>query len=97
VESVHDALATTPDWGRSRYKVNERTEVNDQSKTLWLHAIVLGHGQGALWRFSFVQPSILNCAPEAATNVIVVPPNNISLVGPAWRAVRPRGVQRHPV
>src|SRR6266536_5495201 len=33
---VRDAVATTPDWGRSHYKVNERTEVHRQSKTLWL-------------------------------------------------------------
>ena len=37
---VRDAVATTPDWGRSHYKVNERTEVHRQSKTLWL---AIGH------------------------------------------------------
>jgi hypothetical protein len=47
------------------------------------HTVVLGHGQSAHWRFSYVQPSILNCAPEAATNMIVTPPNNVApiLVG----------------
>ena len=40
------------------------------------HTVVVGHGQSAHWRFSFVQPSILNCTPEAATNMIVTPPNN---------------------
>jgi uncharacterized protein DUF4232 len=44
------------------------------------HTVVLGHGQSAHWRFSFLQPSILNCAPEAATNMIVTPPNNTSPV-----------------
>lgn len=44
------------------------------------HTVVLAHGQSAHWRFSYVQPSILNCVPEAATNMIVTPPNNTSPV-----------------
>src|SRR5262249_26789600 len=40
------------------------------------HTVVVGHGQSAHWRFSFLQPSILNCTPQAATNMIVTPPNN---------------------
>ncbi len=44
------------------------------------HTVTLTHGQSAHWRFSFVQPSILNCAPEAATNMILTPPNNSSPV-----------------
>jgi len=44
------------------------------------HTVTLTHGQSAHWRFSFVQPSILNCAPEAATNMILTPPNNTSPV-----------------
>ena len=38
--------------------------------------VVLAHGQSAHWRFSYSNPSILNCTPEAATNMIVTPPNN---------------------
>ena len=38
--------------------------------------VVLAHGQSAHWRFSYTNPSILNCTPEAATNMIVTPPNN---------------------
>jgi Protein of unknown function (DUF4232) len=44
------------------------------------HTVVLGHGQSAHWRIWYLQPSILNCAPEPATNMIVTPPNNISPV-----------------
>lgn len=38
--------------------------------------VVLANGQSAHWRFSYTNPSILNCTPEAATNMIVTPPNN---------------------
>ena len=44
------------------------------------HTVVLSHGQSAHWRFWFVQPSILNCVPEAATNMILTPPNNTTPV-----------------
>jgi hypothetical protein len=49
--------------------------------------VVLKHGQRAQWRFYFTDPSRLNCAPEAATNMIVTPPNNTSPVL-AGRGVR---------
>jgi hypothetical protein len=44
------------------------------------HTIVLAHGQQARWRFSFQNPSISGCAPQAAVNMIVTPPNNTSPV-----------------
>jgi hypothetical protein len=44
------------------------------------HTIVLAPGQQARWRFSFQNPSITGCAPEAAVNMIVTPPNNTSPV-----------------
>jgi hypothetical protein len=44
------------------------------------HTIVLARGQQARWRFSFQNPSITGCAPEAAVNMIVTPPNNTSPV-----------------
>lgn len=42
------------------------------------HTVVLGHNKSANWWFYFTNPSILACAPEAATNMIVTPPNNTS-------------------
>jgi Protein of unknown function (DUF4232) len=39
------------------------------------HTVVLGHNQSAHWRFYFTNPGILGCAPEAAVNMIVTPPN----------------------
>jgi len=42
--------------------------------------VTLKTGQRAQWRFYFTDPSRLSCAPEAATNMIVTPPNNTSPV-----------------
>jgi Protein of unknown function (DUF4232) len=41
------------------------------------HTVVLGHNQSAHWRFYFTNPGILGCAPEAAVNMIITPPDNI--------------------
>jgi hypothetical protein len=38
--------------------------------------VVLGHGQSAHWRFSFTNPSILNCTAEPAVNMIVTMPGD---------------------
>jgi len=49
------------------------------TKVTWAgtkHTIVLKKGQRAQWRFYFTDPSRLNCAPQAATNMIITPPNN---------------------
>jgi hypothetical protein len=49
----------------------------------WIGAkstVTLNHGQRAQWQFSYTDPSRLGCAPEAATNMIVTPPNNTSPV-----------------
>jgi hypothetical protein len=40
------------------------------------HTVMLGHNQSAHWRFYFANPGILGCAPEAAVNMIVTPPDN---------------------
>jgi hypothetical protein len=40
------------------------------------HTITLRHGQKASWNFSYTDPGVLGCTPEAATNMIVTPPNN---------------------
>jgi uncharacterized protein DUF4232 len=39
-------------------------------------AIVVGHDQKAGWSFSYTDPGVLGCSAEAATNMIVTPPNN---------------------
>ncbi len=38
--------------------------------------IVLAHGQKASWVFYYQNPGITGCTPEAATRMIVTPPNN---------------------
>jgi hypothetical protein len=42
--------------------------------------VVVGHNQKVSWHFSYTDPGVLGCKPEAATNMIVTPPNNTTPV-----------------
>lgn len=49
--------------------------------------IVLAHGQRASWVFYYANPSYSGCTPEAATRMIITPPNN------TYPMLASRGVQ----
>ena len=38
--------------------------------------VVVAHDQSVSWSFRYADPGVLGCTPEAATNMIVTPPNN---------------------
>ena len=42
--------------------------------------VVVAHNQKMSWHFGYTDPGITGCTPEAATNMIVTPPNNTSPV-----------------
>jgi hypothetical protein len=42
--------------------------------------VLVGHNQKVSWYFSYTDPGVLGCTPEAAANMIVTPPNNTTPV-----------------
>ncbi len=42
--------------------------------------VFVAHNHKLSWHFSYTDPGVANCTPEAATNMIVTPPNNTTPV-----------------